>query len=481
MLGAALALAILFVFSPLIKADFVNIDDDLFIQSNVHIQKGITLEGLKWAFQADLFFDSPNADYWQPLVILSRMIDIELWGMNPHGHHLTNILFHAVNSVLLFFILLRFSGQRKAAFFAACFFAFHPIQTEAVAWVTARKDLLATFFIFWALYAYSAWTSSKKKSVYGIAVTVYAFALVCKPSFMMFPVFLFLWDRWPLKRGFSWRDKISFFACSVFYAGFALFRSRLFMNNFEACSVWTGAQYLSYLEKIFWPQDLWVYMNIDQPKPLLHWLGPVFILASLGIAFYFRKKAPWVLPGLAWFFLAFVPAVTLPPACRFAYMPLAGTAVIVGWSLERVFSRIPVRRAVLWILLLFVGLASLSFKETAYWRNAEALFTRCLALNPKDTAAWNNVGVFYLEHRDFEKAFRCFERTIQIQPGNSDAMNNIATLYIRKGDLIKATDVLREIFNNHTASAVTYNNMGFVLLRAGLVAESLLQRQGPIQ
>lgn len=469
-----LALAVFCVFSSVLKADFLNIDDDIFVQKNPHVKNGVTEDGLKWAFQADLLFDSPHVDYWQPIVVLSRLIDVQLWGMNPSGHHLTNLFFHALNAVLFFLLLFSFSGNRNLSFFAACIFAFHPVQTEAVSWIAARKDLLAAFFIFLTLHLYSRWAIENNRIRYAAAVTFYAFALMCKPSFILFPVFLFFWDVWPLKRPFNWRDKIGFFLCSAAFVALAFVISRKYMNNFEACDVLTGANFISYLQEILWPQKLWVCINLYPVNSFFHILGPAFVIAAFLFAFNLRKSSPWLLPAVALFVSAFVPAVTLPRACRFVYLPMAGFAVLISWTVGNFFKNRPERKIITGMgMALVVLLAFLSFRETGYWKDNETLFHRAIQLNPTDTAAWNNLGIFYLDQKDFERAHQCYLEVLRIQPDNPDAMNNMAVLYIRTGRYADAIGVLNKILSVHPEIAPAQNNMGFALMQLGRTSEAL--------
>ena len=192
LLSLVLILLPIALFHPVSGYDYVNYDDDVYVFNNPHLQEGFHLKALKWAFEADLTHDSPNSDYWQPLTWISRLIDIELFGFNPGAHHLMNLLFHTLNTLLLFIslchceppkpvILSRSEDTAKdlgsetlhfvqgdrgkdnwilKSFLIAALFSIHPIQVDTVAWITARKDVLATFFGFLSILCYVLFTKA---------------------------------------------------------------------------------------------------------------------------------------------------------------------------------------------------------------------------------------------------------------------------------------------------------------------------------
>ena len=142
--------------------DFVNLDDNLYVYENLHIRDGLTWEGIKWAFCVGILFESPHADYWQPVTWLSRMIDIQFWGLNPSGHHLMNLVIHVFNTLLLFHVLRRMTGSLEKSAWVAAFFAVHPLHVESVAWVTERKDVLSCFFWMLTIWAYLRYVESAR-------------------------------------------------------------------------------------------------------------------------------------------------------------------------------------------------------------------------------------------------------------------------------------------------------------------------------
>src|ERR1700722_20768485 len=200
MLWLALAVVTFAVYLPMLGHDFINFDDPDYITNNPHVKAGLTWPGIVWAFQIGY------AAYWQPLTWISHMMDCDLYGLNPAGHHLTNLLFHIANTLLLFFLLNRLTGAIWRSFFVAALFAWHPLRVESVAWAAERKDVLSAFFWMLTLIVYARYAnlskvqSPKSKVFYTLALFFFACGLMSKPMVVTLPFVLLLLDFWPLNR-----------------------------------------------------------------------------------------------------------------------------------------------------------------------------------------------------------------------------------------------------------------------------------------
>jgi len=196
----ALAVVTLLVYWPLLHHGFVNYDDPDYITQNPHVQAGLTWPGIVWAFQ------SGAASNWHPLTWISHMADCQLFGLNPAGHHLTSLLFHTANALLLFLLLNRLTGAMWRSAFVAALFAWHPLHVESVAWASERKDVLSAFFWMLTLLAYAQFAgeskvqSPKSKVFYLLALILFACGLMSKPMVVTLPFVLLLLDFWPLQR-----------------------------------------------------------------------------------------------------------------------------------------------------------------------------------------------------------------------------------------------------------------------------------------
>ena len=188
----ALAAVTAALYWPVTGHDFINYDDHQYILDNPHVVSGLTWSGFLWSFQCGYMSN------WHPLTWISHMIDCNLYGLNPGGHHLTNLLFHVANSLLLFLLFNRMTGSLWRSAFVAALFAWHPLHVESVAWAAERKDVLSTFFWILAMMAYVQYCRKPGRCAYGLALVMFALGLMSKPMVVTLPFVLLLMDFWPL-------------------------------------------------------------------------------------------------------------------------------------------------------------------------------------------------------------------------------------------------------------------------------------------
>ena len=263
------------IFWPVHTYEFINYDDSLYVSKNPYIQEGLSWETIKWALSVELVFDSPNADLWIPVTFLSHIITIEFFGMEASGHHLVNLGFHVLNTVLLFVVLYRMTGGLWQSAFVAALFAIHPLHVESVAWVTERKDVLSTFFWFLTMLAYLQYT--KKPNFYRYLPIILAFALglMAKPMLITLPFVLLLLDYWPLNR-FRWGnwksnwklflEKVPLLALTAVFIVITYVAQKEggTVGSIESLSVGVRLEnslvsYANYIQKMLWPKDLAIF------------------------------------------------------------------------------------------------------------------------------------------------------------------------------------------------------------------------------
>jgi len=193
-----LALAVLTVaaFIPIKDSGFISLDDDIYVYENTYIQSGLNANSIKQAFSSEL----AKVGHWHPLTWLSLMLDHQIFGLNPSGYHLVNLLFHVVNTLLLFLILRRMTKSLWPSAFVAALFAIHPLHVESVAWITERKDVLSTFFWMLTLGAYSYYVEHRGFRRYVFVLLFFTLGLLSKPMLVTLPFVLLLLDYWPLGR-----------------------------------------------------------------------------------------------------------------------------------------------------------------------------------------------------------------------------------------------------------------------------------------
>ncbi|MEY4917416.1 MAG: hypothetical protein RL616_1329 [Verrucomicrobiota bacterium] len=363
-LGLLLGLVTLCVFWPAKDFDFLGYDDPGYFSENPNILGGVTAANVAWAFT------SGDAANWHPLTWLSLMLDAEIFGHGPAGPHLTNILFHAANAALLFFLLLRLTGARWRSLLVAALFALHPLHVESVAWIAERKDVLSLFFELLALLAYARWAQRGEcgENKFGIgikhhsspynfpALIFFTLALMSKPMAVTMPFLLLLLDAWPLRR-FSISDfrfpvlrtlvveKVPFFALS----GLACVITFIVQKNGGTVATLDAfplgmrlenafVSYARYLGKMFWPTPLANPYPHPGHWPVLLVLGSIILLAVASIlAFRWRDSRPYFFTGWFWFLGTLVPVIGLVQvgdqamADRYSYLPLIGMFIALVW------------------------------------------------------------------------------------------------------------------------------------------------------
>jgi protein O-mannosyl-transferase len=227
LLAGLLVLVTLAVYWPATRGGFIAYDDNLLVTENPQVQKGLTLEGMELAW-----FNPVNC-LWHPLTVMSHMLDCQLFGLNPWGHHLTSVLLHGLNAGLVFALLQQMTGATWRSLLVAALFAVHPLRVESVAWVAERRGLLSGFFGLLALMAYARYAQGKseirnprsegnpkpegrnpKSEVSGrwsfshlpssifylLSLGFFACGLMSKPTLLTWPFVMLLLDYWPLRR-----------------------------------------------------------------------------------------------------------------------------------------------------------------------------------------------------------------------------------------------------------------------------------------
>jgi hypothetical protein len=189
-----LAAVTFIVYERVLNSQFINFDDDKYVTKNRYVRAGLTRESIIWAFTA------PRVAFWHPLTMLSHMLDCRLFGLNPRGHHLTNLLLHTANTLLLFWVLKSMTSAIWQSAFVAALFALHPLHVESVAWVAERKDVLSTFFCMLTIGGYVRYARGRRSGWYLLTLLLFAMGLMAKPMLVTLPFVLLLLDYWPLNR-----------------------------------------------------------------------------------------------------------------------------------------------------------------------------------------------------------------------------------------------------------------------------------------
>ncbi len=469
----ALTLATIIAFEPICHNDFVALDDFQYVTDNQHVKAGITYKSFIWSLT------SPGLGNWHPLTWLSHMLDCQLYGLNPLGHHLTNVLFHIANALLLFWILKKMTGSTWSSAFVAAIFALHPLRVESVAWVSERKDVLSTFFGLLTIAAYYRYARQVGIGRYLLVVLFFALSLMAKSMLVTLPFVLLLLDYWPLER-LQLRtilEKIPLFILAAISSviTFIVQQSAGAVTPLGMLPLsfrFTNAviSYIRYLGKMFFPHDLAVLypFSLLGFSKLLQ-IASIAIVIGISIAvIYTAGKRRYLFVGWFWYLGTMIPVIGLVQAGgqsiadRYTYVPLIGICIMFTWGIVDVLGRWRFRKITLAILsgVLIVALTICTRLQVGYWKDSLTLYKhtidvtednsnmhKCygralnrkgrpveaikhfkiaLQIKPKYFQAYCYMGESYFLLGRIKQAFECWYQTLKINPNCGAALNNLA-------------------------------------------------------
>jgi tetratricopeptide (TPR) repeat protein len=506
-LCSLLVLATLAAYWPVRNAAFTNFDDPLYVTNNPHVFRGLTADGLAWAFT------SLHAANWHPLTWVSHMLDCQWFGENAGAHHLVNVSLHMLNALLLFYFLLKATGAFNRSAWVAAVFALHPLHVESVAWISERKDVLSTFFFLLTLVAWRRRNSefripnSELRSTsdlrplstdlwYWGALLLFVLGLMCKPMLVTLPFVLILLDYWPLRR-FSDRagfgrmvlEKWPFFllaaaSCVVTFLaqskGGAVVRME--HTSLGARSLNAGISYVEYLVKCFWPVNLGPFYPFPREIVLGEGLGAIGLLVAITAACIWQRRGRlYLLMGWLWFLGTLVPVIGLVQvggqalADRYMYIPSIGILIGVAWGVADVLSRLRLGRAV--GLALAGGTAAscglATWVQAHYWRDSISLFERALAVSPENnTLALHNLAHAYALAGNQQEAVRLYTECLRLAPDYAQAHYNLGNTLGMMGKLDDAMAHFYQAIRYKPDYEQAYYNLGNAFAQLGKLPEA---------
>ena len=502
-----LAVLVLSVYWQVGGFSLVGFDDDLYVYENPHIQRGLTKEGVKWAFTT---FQASN---WHSLTWLSYMFDTEMFGPSAAWHHRMNVLYHLLNTELLFLVLWRMTGGLWQSAFVAALFGVHPLHVESVAWVAERKDVLSTLFWILTMGVYLRYVRRMTVWRYLPIIVFFVLGLMCKPMLVTLPFVLLLLDWWPLRRmtpmdfldSPSWPCSLSalprltwekgpllglsaiscvitFFAQtkgdairSLDYIPFGLRISNAFIS------------YVAYLGKMVWPSSLAVFYphpaSIHASIPAWEIVGAILLLVGFSFLALWQGRQRLYLPmGWLWYLGTLIPVIGLVQvgnqamADRYTYVPLIGLFIAMAWGIPDLIPRGRFRRLVPGMLggAIVVALSVVAWNQTGYWRDSTTLFTRALAVTEDNWLAWNNLGVTYGKLGQPQQAIVYYREALRIKPDFTKAWNNLGTAYYELGHPEQAILHYGEALRIRPDYVDAWNNLGATYDRLGQPEQAIV-------
>jgi tetratricopeptide (TPR) repeat protein len=495
-----LAIATVAAFAGVLRADWIYFDDPVYVVNNVHIARGVTLEGLQWVFR------NPHGGNFHPLTSVSHMLDVELFGLDPRGPHAVNLALHTANAVLLCIVLARYTGHWWRSAIVAGLFALHPLRVESVAWISERKDVLSTLFFILSLEAYRRWTMQPGRLRYVLLCFFFVLGLLSKPMLVTLPFVLLLLDVWPLGR-MTWpltrrtiqpliREKWPLFAISlvssvVTYvvqqsAGAVMSSQTLPLGPRLTNAL---AAYGRYLWATIWPRDLAVYYPHTGHTQVERALASAVILLLITVfAWKARSRLPSSIVGWTWFVGTLVPVIGIVQvgsqsfADRYTYIPSVGLLLAAVWSVTEAVKKSKLARTTVLSATIGVGLVSgiATARQVSYWKDTRTLFTRALEVTDLNAVAHQNLGNALLLGGEVDAAIVHLEEALRIVPDFPDAHNNLGSALANQRRFEEAIAHFRAALRTADTAGTRYN-LGFALVQAGRGDEALVEYERALE
>lgn len=499
-IAAGLTALGLAVYGQVITHDFINYDDDLYVTGNAQVQAGFTKETILWAVTTDC------VQYVHPIAWFSHMFDCALWGLNPAGHHLTSLLLHVANTIVLFLVLNAMTKAIGPSAVTAALFAVHPLHVESVAWVAERKDVLYTFFWLGGMAAYARYARRPTAAWNAAVITLFLLALLSKPMAVTFPFVLLLLDWWPLNQYQeleSWRDtarrfgrmalnKIPLFVLSLSFS-FITYNMQRHGGNLETSESiplvvrTTNAvvTYMIYLLKTLVPYSLApFYPQHASMRPAWQIAGASIILVGITAGvFISRRRCPCLAVGWLWYLGTLVPVIEVVQAGQFAYadrytyVPLVGIFMMAAYGLPQVASRwrfSPKTWAVAGSVVI-AALTSCAILQTSYWKDSLTLFQHTLRATRANSLAHNNLGCAFVQAGRTDEAIDQFRQALAIDPRDVNAHKNLGSQCAGRGQWDEAISHFRKAVELRPTDATVHNALGYMLKRAGRTEDAIVE------
>jgi tetratricopeptide (TPR) repeat protein len=479
-----LVIATILAYEPLRFNDFVSYDDNVYVTNNPEVKNGLTGKSVLWAFTTG------HTGNWHPLTWLSHILDCRIFGLNPLGHHLTNLFFHVLNTVLLFLVFKTMTSRVWPSAFVAAVFAVHPVHVESVAWVAERKDVLSGFFWILTMAAYVRYARRPSLRRYLLVAAAMGLGLMAKPMLVTMPFVLLLLDYWPLER-IQWRaeinggtsqqppksvksfyrrgsfwsllvEKIPLFCMSgissvitviVQHSGGTVVPSAMLSLDVRIANALIS--YLRYIKKMIYPSRLSVFYPYHSQSLLLAILCFVILVLVTAAVIYFGMRRRYLAAGWFWYIGTLAPVIGIVQvgsqsmADRYTYVPLIGLFIIIAWLACELSAGRRYQKIVLGICsatvvtVLLVG----TRMQVRHWQNSSTLFEHALAVTKDNSITHNHYGIFLLEHKRFEQALAQFDEAVRISPRNRDAHKNKGLAYLGMGRFDEGIATFQEMLS----------------------------------
>ncbi len=475
-----LAVATSLVYWDISGHQFVIFDDPVYVTRNPYIQSGLTPQSVKWAFT------TTRAEFWHPLTWLSYMADIHVSKGQPAGFLLTNLLLHVFNSLMVYLIFIRMTGNLGPSTFVAALFALHPLHVESVAWIAERKDVLSAMFWMLTTYAYIHYVERPSRIKYAAVCIFLTMGLMAKPMLVTLPFALLLLDYWPLDRFKAdrslaasvpaalvlIREKIPLLIITVVFS-LAAFLVQKAGGGIDPSGQYPIGDriynaliaYTVYLSKMIWPQNLAVFYPFPDQFPVWKVGGAACLLIAITLgALKSARHHPFFIVGWLWYLGTLVPVIGLVKigdfalADRYMYIPLMGPSVIIAWGLPAMLARLPLKKPLLTTAALcaLTALTLATSRQIRVWTNSFTLFEHALEVTEKNFYAHYGLGHAWAGQHQWDRAAGHFSKAVELKPTKAALQNDLGRVLAQQGKFrqaaihfTKALDIKPELPSAH--------------------------------
>ncbi len=508
-LAVLLALGTAAVYAPAMRNGFVNLDDPDYVTRNSHVLAGLTWADVRWALGSS--YPSSN---WHPLTWISHMLDVQLYGGNPAGHHFTSVLLHMFGVVLLFLLIESATGLALRSAAVAALFAVQPLNVEAVAWISERKSVLCVLFFLLAIGAYSWYVKKPSVGRYLWGVLFFGLGITAKVMVIPFPFALLLLDYWPLRRlpgtdaqgkpqaYFRALRKLVIEKIPLFLMAAAGGAVTVYVHSREHALTATMPfswrfknaifSYVAYLGKAIWPVGLAPYY--PHPENTLSWTTVALAglaLAAISLLVWRFRERKYLVMGWLWYLGTMLPMIGFIQtgrqgmADRFMHIPMMGLVFALVWLIADLAAEkhwqkeIPIAI----FLLALTPFAALTIKQIGYWNDSYALFAHTLEVTKNNGFAENNFGVALLERGEPQLAAQHFVAALRLSPDLASPHYNVAVLLQRQNQLDDAEHEYRAalaLSSDQAEIVQSHNNLGILYLGEGKYAAAVTELSAAI-
>ncbi len=509
-IATGLAALVVIVFSPVRNFGFVSFDDPWFVTGNPQVLAGLSWRGVGWAITAGSEF------YWHPLTWLSHMLDVQLYGLYAGGHHVTSVLLHVANTILLFLLLRKMTGATWRSACVAALFAVHPLHVESVAWIAERKDVLSTLFLLLTIWTYTWYVRRPAALRYLAVALLFALGLMAKPMLVSLPVLLLVLDLWPLERlkrreppasvrrkgrqpdevppSFARLvlEKLPLLAMAVAsaIATFLVQRQAGAVAPLEALPLGYRAanavvSYLASIGTMLWPARLAAFYPYPAGMPEWWKIGGAALLITLVSIAAWRgyRRYPFILSGWLWYLVTLLPVVGLVQAGdqlmadRFTYVPLIGIAIIAVWGSAALSARWSVPRVALAAVAAaaILSCAIAARGQVWYWQDSASLWGRALEVTTGNHRAHAGLGALEAEAGRLPEAAAHVQEAVRLAPYAANYRSLLGEIYDRMGKPSEAISEYSAAVTLEPRSVPARQNLGTVLARNGQARDAATQ------